>query len=64
MENQWTRISHDFVTAYDVTGKPVGKLPRTYGIRILEIGDEFVNVFSPDMNRNIYIRKADLEGSE
>lgn len=64
MENQWMRISHDFVTVYDVTGKPIGKLPKTYGIRILEIGDEFVKVFSPDMNRNIYIRKADLEGSE
>jgi len=58
------RIPNDFVTVYDVTGKPIGKLPKTYGIRILEIGDEFVKVFSPDLNRNIYIRKADLEGSE
>lgn len=67
MENQWTRISHEFVTVYDVTGKPVGKLPKTYGIRILEIGDEFVKVFSPDMNKNIFLKKTDLElpdGSE
>ena len=67
MENQWMRISHDFVTVYDVTGKPIGKLPKTYGIRILEIGDEFVKVFSPDMNRNVFLRKTDLElpdGSE
>ena len=58
--NQWTRMPNDCVV-YDVMGNDVGKLHRTYGIRILEIGEEFIKIFSPDLNRNVYIRRTDLE---
>lgn len=66
--NQWTRMPDDCVV-YDAVGNEVGMLRKTYGIKILEIGNEigseigneFVKVFSPDLNRNVYIRSADLK---
>ena len=62
--NQWLRVHFDNIITYDVTGQPNGKLYKTYGIRVIEIGREFVKVFSPDLNRNVYIRIADMKGSD
>lgn len=62
--NQWLRVHFDSLITYDVTGQPNGKLYKTYGIRVIEIGREFVKVFSPDLNRNVYIRIADMKGSD
>lgn len=58
--NQWVRVPFDNLITYDITGQPNGKLYRTYGIRIIEIGRQFVKVFSPDLNRNVFLRKEDL----
>ena len=62
--NQWLRVHFDNLVTYDITGQPNGKLYKTYGIRVIEIGREFVKVFSPDLNRNVYIRIADMKGSD
>ena len=56
----WTRTPQDCI-GYDSDGNPVGKLYKTYGINILEIGEALIKVFSPDLNKNVFIKKEDLE---
>ena len=53
--NEWIRIPTD-VTTYDESGNENGRLRKTYGVKVLEMDEEVVKVFSPDLNKNVYIR--------
>lgn len=57
----WTRVSSDAITVYDSSGQEIGKLYKTYGIQVLEVGPELVKIFSPDLNRNGYICKDEID---
>ena len=56
----WTRLQQDIPT-YDDSLRQVGILRRTYGIKILDIGEMFIKVFSPDLNKNVLLLREDFE---
>ena len=58
--NEWIRIPTD-VTAFDEFGNENGKLRKTCGVKVLELGEDVIKIFSPDLNKNVYIRWNELE---
>ncbi len=58
--NEWIRVPAD-VTMYDESGNENGKLRKTYGVKVLELGEYVIKIFSPDLNKNVYIRWNELE---
>lgn len=55
----WTRLKCD-APAYDMTGNYVAMMRKTWGINITEIGEHYVKVFSPDLNKNVCVKIIDL----
>lgn len=55
----WTRMSEDdiFRASPSEQSEVIGVVLRTYGVKLLEESGEYYQVFSPDMNRNGYVKK-------
>ena len=61
--NIWTRINSDTYlrTSPSETAQIIGRMYHTYGAKILELGDEYTLVFSPDWNCEGYVETANLK---
>lgn len=67
MDVYWTRVAHDtYLHASPFyNSEIIGKMLKTYGVKVLETTDQYAKVFSPDLNCNGYIELKYLkEGVE